>query len=240
MTERFYRSWSKSSGLVSFKAAVAETDLFISAGRDLTLEAIKAIKEARLDIEEYIRAHPYFKETLEPVPLDKAAPQIVKQMIDAGLKALVGPMAAVAGAVAEAVGRKLLGMTKEIIVENGGDIYINSKSARKIGIYAGPSPLSNKVGIEIKSEDTPCGVCTSSATVGPSLSFGRTDATVIYSRNCALADAAATAVGNIVQTKDEINDGLNLAKGIKGVEGALIIIKDAMGAWGKIKIVDIT
>ena len=236
---RFYRLSSKSGDLISFKVTAGETDLFISAVKDLTELATDAIRKTRRDIEEYIKSNPDFKKSLAPIAYDESAPEIVKQMINASSKARVGPMAAVAGAIAEAVGKQLLSKTEQVIVENGGDIYISSKCPRKIGIYAGTSPLSNKIGIELPAEDTPCGVCTSSATVGPSLSFGKADAAVIYSRSCALADAAATAVCNIVKTKDDINEGLKLAKVIEGVEGALIIVKDAFGAWGKIKIIDI-
>ena len=237
---RFYRSWSKSDDLISFGITVDETDLFISADKDLTKQAEDAIRKTRADIEEYVKSHLDFKESLLPLAYDENAPEIIKQMLDASIKAGVGPMAAVAGAIAEAVGKQLCGETEEIIVENGGDIYILSKSMRRIGIYAGDSPLSNKIGIELAASDTPCGVCTSSATVGPSLSFGKADAAVVYSKNCALADAAATTVCNIVKRKDDINEGLKIARDIEGVEGALIIIKDAFGAWGKIKIVDIT
>ncbi len=237
---RFYRSWSKSDDLISFGITVDETDLFISADKDLTKQAEDAIRKIRADIEEYVKSHLDFKESLLPLAYDENAPEIIKQMLDASIKAGVGPMAAVAGAIAEAVGKQLCGETEEIIVENGGDIYILSKSMRRIGIYAGDSPLSNKIGIELAASDTPCGVCTSSATVGPSLSFGKADAAVVYSKNCALADAAATTVCNIVKRKDDINEGLKIARDIEGVEGALIIIKDAFGAWGKIKIVDIT
>lgn len=238
--ERFYRSWSASKDLVSFRAVVKETDLFISADRDFTAFACGAIKRARQDIEEYIKTYPDFKDSLTPISYDKKAPAIVRQMLYASILAGVGPMAAVAGAIAEAVGGCLLNETKQVIVENGGDIYICSKTSRTVGIFAGESVLSNKMGIELSAGDTPCGICTSSATVGPSLSFGKADAAVIYSRDCALADAAATAVGNTVKSKYDINKGLNVAKDIKGVEGALIIIGDAFGAWGKIKIVDIT
>jgi len=236
---RFYRSWSKSSDLISFRVIVEETDLFISADNDLTNQALVAIKNIRANIENYIKSHPDFKTNLVSLPYDKNASFVVKEMLRASSPANVGPMAAVAGAIAEAVGKQLLGKTEQIIVENGGDIFISSKIPRRIGIFAGDSTLSNKIGIEMKPSDTPCGVCTSSASVGPSLSFGSTDATLIYSRSCALADAAATAVGNIVKSKDDINKGLKLAKSIKGVEGALIIVKDALGAWGNIKIIDI-
>ncbi len=238
--DRFYRSWSKSKDLVSFEITVKETDLFISADKDLSAQAESAVKEIREDIERYIKLYPRFKTSLTPLPDDKKAPLVIRRMLKASSKAAVGPMAAVAGAIAEIAAKQLLDKTSQIIAENGGDIYILSKSTRTIGVFAGESPLSNKLGIEISAKDTPCGICTSSATVGPSLSFGRADAAVIYSRDCALADAAATAVGNIVKSKDDIKKGLNLAQDIKGVEGALIIIKDAFGAWGKIKIVDIT
>ncbi len=238
--KRFYRLWSKSKNLISFEVRVKETDLFISADRDLTKEAKEAVGKSREYIEGYIKLHPNFKTSLTPLPHDKNAPEIIRQMLKAAYKAGVGPMAAVAGAIAGEVAKQLLSRTREILVENGGDIYILAKSARKIGIFAGDSPLSNKLAIEISAKDTPCGICTSSATVGESLSFGKADAAVIYSRDCALADAAATAVCNIVKSKGDIKKGINLAKGIKGVEGALIIIKDAFGAWGRIKLVDIT
>jgi len=237
---RFYRLWSKSGDLVSFEVTIKETGLFVSAQADLSKQTEDAISQTRQDIEGYIRLHPKFKTTLTPLPDDKNAPQIVRQMLKASLKSGVGPMAAVAGAIAEEVGNRLLKETSQVIVENGGDIFISSKTTRRIGIFAGESPLSNKLAVEISAKDTPCGICTSSATVGPSLSFGKADAALIYSRNCALADAAATAVGNIVKSKDDIKKGLKLAEKIKGVEGALIIIKDTFGAWGSIKIVDIT
>lgn len=236
---RFYRFYSKSDDLVSFQVTVAETDLFISADKDLSRQAEAAIKSSRAGIEDYIKLHPDFKKSLIPLKYDKEAPKIVKAMMQAAERAGVGPMAAVAGAIAEAVGKKLLKESAQVIVENGGDIFISSKSARKIGIFAGESPLSEKIRIQLEALDTPCGVCTSSATVGPSLSFGKADAALIYSKNCALADAAATAVCNAVKSKEDIKKGLKLAENIKGVEGAVIIIGDALGAWGEIKIIDI-
>ncbi|MBN1405483.1 MAG: UPF0280 family protein [Candidatus Omnitrophica bacterium] len=237
---RFYRFRSKSDGLVSFEVVVKETDLFISAQSDLSEDAKKIVIEARRNIEEYIKKRPDFKTSLSPLAYDEKALGIVKEMLRASSLARVGPMASVAGAVAEAVARGLAAKARDIIVENGGDIFIISQATRKIGIFAGDSPLSNKIGIEIKAQDTPCGICTSSATVGPSLSFGKADAAVIYSKNCALADAAATAVGNTVKARKDIEKGLKLAKSIKGVKGALIVAGNAFGAWGRIKVVDIT
>jgi ApbE superfamily uncharacterized protein (UPF0280 family) len=148
-------------------------------------------------------------------------------------------MAAVAGAMAESVSKDLLKLSKEVIVENGGDIYLATSRERTIGIFAGDSPLSLKIGIVIGPEDSPLGVCTSSGTVGPSLSFGKADAVCILSKSAALADAAATAVGNIVKEKKDIESGLERGKEIEGVLGILIIVGEKMGVWGNVKLVRI-
>jgi hypothetical protein len=145
-------------------------------------------------------------------------------------------MAAVAGAIAQYVGADLLKLSPELIVENGGDIFLKSKGERVVAIYAGGSPLSGKIGIRIKGAATPLGVCTSSGTVGHSLSFGRADAVVAVAKSAILADAAATAVGNRVKTVADITAGLEYAKGIDGLLGAVIILGEKFGAWGDVEI----
>jgi ApbE superfamily uncharacterized protein (UPF0280 family) len=143
-------------------------------------------------------------------------------------------MAAVAGAMAESVSKDLFKFSKEVIVENGGDIYLATSKERRVAIYAGESPLSLKIGILIKPEETPLGICTSSGTVGHSLSFGKADAVCILSKSAALADAAATAVGNLVQEKRDIEKGLERGREIEGVLGAVIIVGEKIGIWGNI------
>ncbi|MGZ3535016.1 MAG: UPF0280 family protein [Thermodesulfobacteriota bacterium] len=138
--------------------------------------------------------------------------------------------------MAEIVSRDLLKLSKEVIVENGGDIYMATSKERTIGIYAGNSPLSLKIGVVISPEESPLGICTSSGTVGPSLSFGRANAVCLLSKSAALADAAATAVGNIVKEKKDIELGLEKGREIKGILGALIIVEEKMGVWGNIKL----
>ena len=145
-------------------------------------------------------------------------------------------MASVAGAIAEFVGNDLLDFSPEIIVENGGDIYLKSLKKRLIGIYAGESPLSGKVELEIDGQDTPLGVCTSSGTVGHSLSYGKADAVVVLSKSAALADAAATAIGNLIVQPEDIQSGIDFAKRVEGLKGLLIIKDDKVGFWGEIKI----
>jgi len=235
---RSYRQWVKSEGLVTFEVKELETDLLISASRNLEVASREAVLNYRQDIESYIKKHKEFLISLEPLNVDDDAPRIVRTMAGAGRQAGVGPMAAVAGAIAEFVGRDLLAYTDEVIVENGGDIFIRTKVKRALGIYAGEnSPFSGKLALEISPSEEGLGVCTSSGTVSHSLSFGRADAALIMSGDTALADAVATAAGNIVKNKDCIEKGIDFAKSIKGIEGALILIGDKMGSWGEIKLV---
>jgi len=158
-------------------------------------------------------------------------------MLAAGSEAGIGPMAAVAGAIAEFVGNRLQVLSEELIIENGGDIFLKSRQERCVAVFAGDSPLSGRVALKIAPSDRPSGICTSSGTVGHSLSFGRADAVCILSESPTLSDAAATAVGNVVKAKADISLGIERAQSIRGVQGVLIIIGDRLGLWGKMEIV---
>jgi ApbE superfamily uncharacterized protein (UPF0280 family) len=146
-------------------------------------------------------------------------------------------MAAVAGAIAEAVGRDLLAFSREVIVENGGDIFLKVCKKRLVGVYAGQSAFTRKVGLEILPRETPLGVCTSSGTIGHSLSLGSADAVVVLSPSAALADAAATALCNMVRTAADIPGVIEKARSIEGLRGGTIIVGDKMAVWGKVRIV---
>jgi ApbE superfamily uncharacterized protein (UPF0280 family) len=235
--ERRYRSWSQRDVLVPFRVQVQETDLYILARTQLQQEAAEAVIKFRHQLEAYIKGNPLFLESLVPLPLDPLAPEIAREMLIAAQTADVGPMAGVAGAMAQFVGKALLPKTPEVVVENGGDIFLQSSIERKIGIFADRSPLSMQVGIRVPPERTPLGVCTSSGTVGPSLSLGKADAVCVISPSATLADAAATAVGNLVQDKGDIERALEHGRTITGVEGIVIIVEDAMGAWGEYELV---
>jgi len=234
--ERTYRNLVKTDDLVNAEVIIKETDLLVRAKTDLFRETRESVFKYRYQLETYIALNPEFKESLVPLNENPHAPEIVQEMIRASRLAKVGPMAAVAGAMAEFVSKDLLPFSEEVIVENGGDIYLATESERTIGVYAGRSPLSLKIGLLIEPEDSPLGICTSSGTVGPSLSFGKADAICIVSKSAALADAAATAVGNVVGQKGDIEYGLEKAKTIENVLGALIILDDQMGVWGKINL----
>ncbi len=237
--KRTYRNFTGIDDLVQFNVVVQETDLQIYASRPLQKITRDLILKHRGFIEKYIAIYPEFLKTLVPWHPDDFAPQIVGKMIDAGRKADVGPMAAVAGAVAEFVGMDLLSYTDEVVVENGGDIFFKTNKLLAVGVYAAGSPLSLKMGLRIDSRDKPVAVCTSSGTVGHSLSFGKADAVCIVSDSCPLADAAATAVGNRVKGKKEIQDAIDFGKMIEGVMGIVVIIGENAGFWGDVEVISL-
>ncbi|MFC1925219.1 UPF0280 family protein [Chloroflexota bacterium] len=236
---RLYRHWIKDKGLVSFHVMVKETDLYIRARRKLNRKALKAVLKYRVQLEGYIERHPEFLTALAPLKIGEDAPQIVKAMAEAVQGIGVGPMAAVAGAIAEYAGKELLSSSPEVIVENGGDIFLKTSEKRLIGIYAGESPFTGKIALEIQPEETPLGVCTSSGTIGHSLSFGQADACIVLSSSTTLADAAATAIGNLVRKAEDIPQGIEFARCIQGLGGVVIIKGEQIGIWGKVKVAEV-
>ncbi len=138
--ERTYRNLVKINDLVKFEVKVKETDLLVCAERDLFRETKESVLKYRHQLETYISMKPEFQKSLTPLTDDPYAPEMVQEMIRSSRLAGVGPMAAVAGAMAEWVSKDLLKFSKEVIVENGGDIFLASSKERMIGIYAGTSP----------------------------------------------------------------------------------------------------
>jgi ApbE superfamily uncharacterized protein (UPF0280 family) len=237
--ERRYRQQIHHERLVSFKVAVQETDLMILAESDLTQLTEEIIYKVRGPLEGYIANHPEFLHTLTPLPYDKLAPPVVQEMLSAAQICGTGPMAAVAGAIAEQVGLALLRESGEVVVENGGDCFVKVDSRVQISIFAGRSKLSNTLALKIYPERTPLGVCTSSGTVGHSLSFGRADAVTVISASAALADAAATKICNQVKSESTIREAIAFAQEIEGVLGVVVIVGDKIGAWGEVELVPV-
>ena len=237
--ERTYRS-KHNSGLTTSVVKMAETDLHILATGSVQDQALLAVTQVRSEIEGYIRQYPLFLSSLEPLPFDSNAPASVQAMLAAGLAAGVGPMAAVAGVIAEAVGRALLLQGQaEVIVENGGDLFLARRQKSIVAIQAGASSLSGRLGISLRPEQMPCGLCCSSGTVGHSLSFGQADAAAVLAGSAALADAAATRLGNEVRNRDcrSVSRAVDYAKRIPGVTGAVVLAGEHLGAWGEIELV---
>ena len=235
--ERTYRNLVNTEKLIVFRVVVKETDLLVHAGKKLEHETRELVLEHRGYVEAYIKAHPDFAAALTPWRLDGPAPTIVVDMVKAGENAGVGPMAAIAGAVAEHAGLGLLKSTDQVIVENGGDVFIKTDTPLTVGIFAGKSPLSLRIGIRLSGNPQPMAVCTSSGTVGHSLSFGQADAVCVVADSCAIADAAATAIGNQIQSIADIGYAIGLGKGIENIRGIIIIVGEKMGIWGDLEVV---
>jgi ApbE superfamily uncharacterized protein (UPF0280 family) len=234
--ERTYRERMRAVDLVSFGVKIEQTDLYILAESDLTDEAMRAAATARRTVEAWIERNPAFGASLEPVLCPADAPRIIREMCAAAQVAVVGPMAAVAGAIAERVARDLAPQSPNVIVENGGDAYLMGDRERTVAIFAGPSPLSNRLGLVVPADSQPLAVCTSSGTVGPSLSFGKADAAAIVAENAALADAVATATANRIKQPEDIAEAVEWAAHIQGVLHVLAVAGDQMAAWGELQI----
>ncbi len=235
--ERTYRNIVRRDNLVPFRVVVRETDLSIHAKKVLIDVAKNLVLSCRQEIEHYIEHYPEFATHLSPLPHSSPMPEIISRMIISSAAAGVGPMATVAGVVAEYVGIGLGPHSSEVIVENGGDIFLNTKGPVTVGIYAGTSPLSMTIGLRLPECNRPISVCTSSGTIGHSMSLGKADAVTVVSDICPLADAAATAICNQVQSKSHIEKAIDFGKTINGITGIVVVLDDRIGFWGDVEVV---
>lgn len=236
---RTYRNHHRKKGLVSFDITVKETNLNIQADKDFSDLAVSYVLEIRNILEAFINQFPDFATRLVPYREAGPIPGVIDQMVESGRLANVGPMAAVAGTVAEFAGQRLLKHSNQVLVENGGDIFVKSDSDTVFCIYAGDSPFSMTTGIKIKQRERSYGLCTSSGTIGHSKSFGKADAVTVLSDSCSLADAVATSLGNRVTAPSDIEQAIDTGKHIPGVNGIVIILKDRIGAWGDLELVSL-
>ncbi len=235
--ERSYRNLVNPAHLTSFRVVVQETDLQVHADRILTEETRDLIRQYRGQVEAYIQNYPEFMSTHRPWPMTGPGPEIVADMINAAARAGVGPMAAIAGAIAEQVGRGLLNYSDQVVVENGGDVFMQTNRPVTVGIFAGPSPLSMRIGLQLGGNQQPVAVCTSSGTVGHSFSLGKADAVCVVAECCALADAAATSIANQVGSPADIAAALEAGKHIAEIKGLVIVVADRLGVWGQLEVV---
>jgi len=233
---RVYRKSAESPDLVGFAVVVEETDLYIQAEARLANEALGAVRQARTQIERHIQRYPDFASSLKPLPAPSDCPALVREMYQAARQAGTGPMAAVAGAVAAYVGQQLLTRSSQVIVENGGDIFLATQVARVVAIEAGRSRFSGQIGLAIPG-GVRLGVCTSSGTVGHSVSSGQADAAVVVAPNTALADSVATATANQIQGPQDCQQAVAWATQLSGISGAVAICGDQMAVGGEIEIV---
>ncbi|WNY23010.1 hypothetical protein MmiHf6_03060 [Methanimicrococcus hongohii] len=200
------------------------------------------ILKNRLIIENYIAQNPFFEVTLEGYDLDEKAPPMIQKMIEAGNMFDIGPMSAVAGTIAGAAVEKMKDSGANFaLVDNGGDMaiynngYKNGNKPLVVGVYAGNSSVTD-LGFSIEPSDDILGICTSSGTVGPSISFGKADAAIIFSKNLPLADSAATALGNALKEEgaENIEKALSIVSNVEGIDGAVLIQGNDIGFVGNV------
>ncbi len=187
----------------------------------------------RTILEDYIVRQPDFKTSLAPLRPLVDAPEIAVRMCSAGMDVGVGPMAAVAGAIAQYAAEAAINAgEKDVIVENGGDIFTAVSSPLSIGIHAGPNSPFNGLAFRVEAEDTPLAICSSSGTMGHSMSMGACDLATVVAKDAALADAAATLAANLVTMPEDLEPTAARIVAISGVLGVLLIKSDRMAIQG--------
>ncbi len=241
--ERSYRSRFSGDERHWFCVKFLESDLWIGVDNgsyhaSMEADTYAMLVDLRRTMDAYLLMDPGYKAALVPYDAGLEAPTILKDMSRVSHKTGIGPMSAVAGAVALRVADFIKGKfnVKEVIVENGGDIYADANSDMDISVFAGQSPLSEKVGLHIPAAAFPCGICTSSGTVGPSLSMGRADAMMIVCRDVLLADSYATAFANRIQTVNDLQPVINRIQNTSEILGALAIKSDQLAVCGQFEI----
>ncbi|SHF40578.1 hypothetical protein SAMN05444274_105100 [Mariniphaga anaerophila] len=241
--QRFYRNKFNSQRFRGFQVSHRETDLWIGVDPDSfenEMEEVvrRKIVELRQKLDVYIESEPQFAKSLIPYNSVNAAPAEAKEMAQAAARAGIGPMGSVAGLFSREAGRAILEnfSVKELVIENGGDIFALLKKELVLSVFAGSSPLSEKIGIVIPAGIGEVGICTSAGTVGPSFSFGKADAVAVICRDVLLADALATALGNEVKSPEDVEKVIGRAEEFPEILSLLIICKDKVGITGGFEI----
>lgn len=233
---RSYRPTVKPQ-LVTFQVVIEESDLWVAARSDLSLPMSELVRTLRGQIQSYAAIYPKFLTSLRPLPVDLRAPEIIQRMCRAATLCDVGPMATVAGTIAQMVAEKLQHQSPDLLIENGGDTYLYSTRDRHIGILAVPEQ-GTRLCVPVAAAEFPCSFCASSAKIGHSLSFGQADLVVTRSCDASLADAAATALANQLQTPADLGNVLALAQMWEtiGLDGVLAQCAGEIGVWGKMEL----
>jgi len=237
------------SGETAFQVVVEQTDLWVVARQDLSEDMAQAmgdfVHSLRGPLKAHIALHPEFAESLTPVPAAPDAPPpppLIRAMAEAAAICNVGPMAAVAGAIAQAVADAFADQSPDILVENGGDCFMHSTRDRVAALLSDPEAAPHSgpgLGLDLPAKGFPLALCASSATIGHSLSLGQGELVVVKADTGALADAAATALCNLLHTPDDLNRVTDAAASLKrfGLRGVFAQHGGKLAAWGDMELV---
>lgn len=237
---RTYRTQFNTERFKGFVVTHLETDLWIGVDTASFDEKMKAVAQAKMEslrkkFDDYIQTEPFFKKSLKPFQPTESAPDEAKEMAAAAEKAGIGPMSTVAGLFAREVGEVIIENfeLKELLIENGGDIYAVLQNELVLSVFAGESILSERIGLVIPAKTGKLGICTSAGTVGPSVSYGQADAVVVVCEDILLADAFATALGNKVKSPEHVEKVIKQAENFPEIQSLLIICEDKVGVKGE-------
>lgn len=240
---RTYQKEFNSERFRSFMIAHKETELWIgidpySFRDEIKDKALQKVKEMRKALDNYISMYPEFANSLVPYHPGENTPVEVIDLCQASQKAGIGPMSAVAGLFAQRVGEEICQnfSVEEMVIENGGDLYLLAKDEIVLSVFAGNSPLSQKVGVKIPANQTPIGVCTSAGTVGPSFSLGKADAVMVACRDTLVADAFATALGNKVKRAEDVAIMLKSSEEYTQILSVIAICDEKIGIRGNFEV----
>ncbi len=228
-------------GEVSFQVVLEHTDLFVTAEADLSAPMLDYVRQLRGELKTHMLLNPGFRESLVPFPTSESAPLVARMMAQAAEAVGVGPFAAVAGTFAHLVAERFAGVSPNLIIENGGDITMHSTRERIVALLADPADPDKgaRLGLRIPRGEFPVSLCGSSATIGPSLSLGQGELVVVRSKSGALADAAATALANLIDDAGDLELVTRRAKAMAplGVEGVFAQAGGRLAVWGKMELV---
>jgi len=213
------------------------TDIFITSDADILNDLEEPVISFYSCLEGIILHDRTFLKSLEPIKEKENYPGYIKKMCRAACRFGVGPMAAVAGAVCDRIAEKISGNCGLLMIENGGDVFIKSEKSVRIGLFISNSFFSDRLNIVIDAKQTPCGICSSSGTMGHSLSLGKSDLVTVMAESAAMADAAATAVANSIMENSDVEKSINIYKKYKEVKGIIVIKDNSIGLWGELQII---
>ena len=240
--QRTYRNKMISDRFRFFTVQHMETDLWIGVDKEsyvVTMPEViyRQVIQLRQEFNDYYRTDPGFFTSLKPVIPARSANNDIIRMCKASSRTGVGPMAGVAGLFAEKTGKKLLEKfsIRELVIENGGDCFISVQEPLIVHIFAGESPLSEKVGIIVQKNSSSLGICTSSGSIGHSKSFGKADAVMVVSPDTVLADQYATAICNQIQSGEDIEKELDVVQQNENIYAVAIVMENKIGYRGDFK-----
>lgn len=236
--ERWYRFLHDKS-LSACEVAYRESDVLFLSDPPLDRKAIGAgIKKYYELIQSYVDQNPQFTTSLSPLNQDSIAPQIIQDMITGSSLSGIGPFSCVAGAICDYLGRELMSFCEELILENGGDLFLSIKNDKTLGVYLGEYARPSSLKVRIKKRPKPFGICSSSGKIGHSFSLGRADVVTVIARDAILADTFATAFCNKLKKKEDIKKIIKEGQKYPFIEGLILACDGTLGVWGDVELVE--